>query len=467
LKIRHNQNLRYDHSGGLRNIAAPVQTGLIMAVINLLTTQWTKLRNNLLLRRLLTVLSLDILVKASAIILLPIYLRLMTQDDYGVFNYILSITYAFSILLNLGLYIPQSKLSHDYSDPTEKGKLYYSINMLLFGSCLFLVAPIYIFRLDYYAVSILFKNAIHYDRYRLWVLLLTLTSLFAYMLTNYFYTVEMIDMIKKYSFSRVIGINVISILALYFLKKRDAIVIRFISIGVVEGLLLIIFYRHYIRKWVTSLDKRLAIKCLKLGLPVMLSNVFNIIINFGDKFFLEKNVSYKTLSIYYLGFSCASVISLLSNSLQNVWLPLFFKEKDLLRNLAKTRKMVLRLVWILTGLSLVILLAVIVCLRLSIIPGNYGPIVYVLPLLLAGQIVICLALLYSNYLIYFEKTSLILWSGLAVSAVSTLLNMLLIPKWQIYGAATTLLVANSCYLVIYYFIIKYYKERHLLSKGIA
>jgi len=438
-----------------------------MAVINLLTTQWNKLRNNLLLRRLLTVLSLDILVKASAIILLPIYLHLMTQDEYGVFNYILSITYAFSILLNLGLYIPQSKLSHDYHDPVEKGKLFYTINMLLFGSCLFLVVPIYIFRLDYYAVSFLFKNAIHYDRYRLWVLLLTMTSLFAYMLTNYFYTVEMIDMIKKYSFSRVIGINVISILALYFLKKRDAIVIRFISIGVVEGLLLIIFYRHYIRKWVASLDKQLVIKCLALGLPVMLSNVFNTIINFGDKFYLEKNVGYKTLSIYYLGFSCASVISLLSNSLQNVWLPMFFKEKDLIKNLGKTKKMVLRLVWILTGLSLAIMLAVIVCLRLGIIPANYGPIVYVLPLLLAGQIVICLALLYSNYLVYFEKTSLILWSGLAISAISTLLNMTLIPRFEIYGAAATLLVANACYLVIYFFIIKYYKKRHLLSKGIA
>jgi O-antigen/teichoic acid export membrane protein len=287
------------------------------------------------------------------------------------------------------------------------------------------------------------------------------------MLTNYFYTAEMIDMIKKYSIARVIGINVVSILALYFLKKRDAIVVRFISIGAVEAILLIVFYRYYIRNWVASLDKKLLLKCLKLGLPVMLSGVFNIVINFGDKFFLEKNVPYKTLSIYYLGFSCASVISMLSNSLQNVWLPLFFKEKDLIANLGKTRKMVLRLVWILTGLSLICQIAVIVCLRLGIIPGNYGPIVYVLPLQLAGQIVVCLALLYSNYLVYFEKTSLILWSGLAVSAISTTLNMTLIPRWNIYGAATTLLIANGCYLLIYYSIIAYYKKKHLLSKMIA
>jgi O-antigen/teichoic acid export membrane protein len=79
--------------------------------------------------------------------------------------------------------------------------------------------------------------------------------------------------------------------------------------------------------------------------------------------------------------------------------------------------------------------------------------------MLAGQIVICLALLYSNYLIYFERTSLILWSGLAVSLTSTLLNMTLIPVWKVYGAATTLLVSNATYLVIYYWIVRYHKKR--------
>ncbi len=79
--------------------------------------------------------------------------------------------------------------------------------------------------------------------------------------------------------------------------------------------------------------------------------------------------------------------------------------------------------------------------------------------------IICLALLYSNYLVYFEKTSLILWSGLAVSALSTLLNMTLIPRWGIYGAAATLLVSNGSYLMIYYFIISHHKKKYLLLKG--
>src|ERR1700743_1164094 len=94
---------------------------------------WKRLKEDGPQRRLLTVLSLDIFVKASAVVLLPVYLRLMTQDEYGLFNYILSIIYAVAMLLNLGLYITRSKLYHDYPAPHERERLIASIHILLVG----------------------------------------------------------------------------------------------------------------------------------------------------------------------------------------------------------------------------------------------------------------------------------------------------------------------------------------------
>src|SRR5690242_14201543 len=114
----------------------------------------------MLLRRLLTVLSLDILVKASAVILLPLYLRLMQQEGYGVFNYILSIVYSFATVLNLGLYVPQSKIYHDYHDAASKGKLLFNINVLMAAGLLVIIVPAYLFKLDYAAIHFLFKNAV-------------------------------------------------------------------------------------------------------------------------------------------------------------------------------------------------------------------------------------------------------------------------------------------------------------------
>ncbi|MDP4128775.1 MAG: polysaccharide biosynthesis C-terminal domain-containing protein [Bacteroidota bacterium] len=427
--------------------------------ISLLVNTYVKLKKNLLLRRLLTVLSLDVLVKASSFILLPLYLRLMSQEQYGSFNYILSIVYSFSLVLNLGLYIPQSKLYHDYTNPEERGKLLYNINVILIAGLAVLVLPVYLFKLDYHAVRFLFRNSIQYNQYRLWILLMSIVALFAYMLTNYLYTAEKISVIKKYSLLRVGGINIISILALYLFRRGDAVLIRLVTISTVEFLLLLYFYSGYIRVMIPAFSRYFLTRCLRIALPIMVSAIFNIIINFGDKFFLEKYVDYKLLSIYYLAFSCVSVIGILSNSLQNVWLPIFFKEKDLNKNIGKTNKMVLRLVGILMLLSIVILVSVIIFLKLKIIPASYGEVLYVLPMLLIGQIVICLALLYGNYLTYFEKTSMVLWTGLMISAISVGLNMTLIPIWKIYGAATTSLISNICYLIVYYFIIQYYRKK--------
>jgi O-antigen/teichoic acid export membrane protein len=385
----------------------------------------------------------------------------MTQNEYGVYNYILSIVYSFSVFLNLGLFIPQSKLYHDFADPKERGFLFYNINVLLLLGIVVVVIPIYLLKFDFTIVAFLFKNPIRYGQYRIWMLLMTISSLFAYMLSNFLYTSERISVMNRYSLSRVVFVNLLSILILFVMQKQDAIAVRLAVTTAVELILLLVFYIFYIKQMSIGINLPLIRKCLRMGLPIMISSVFGMVINFGDKFFLEKNVNYQQLSIYYVAISFASIISLLSNALQNVWLPIFFKEKNLKENIRKTNKMIYRLVWILAGISVAIFLLVIVCIGINFIPRTYMQVISVLPILLAGQIIVCIALLYSNYFTYFEKTSVIFWTGLGISMLSIGLNMLIIPRWHIYGAATTILISNSCYLVIYYIFIQFFKRRHL------
>lgn len=435
-----------------------------MRLIHKIKISWLNLLDNTLFKRLITVLSLDILVKASSFLLLPVYLLLMSQENYGVFNYVLSIAYSFSVILNLGLFIPQSKLYHDFKEGSDRKIFLFNINFLLWAGLLFIVLPVYLLKLDYIAVKLLFGNPINYDKYRFWILTITITSLFSYMLTNYLYTSERIRVISRYNLCRVLVINLVSIGALYLFRDSDSVNIRLMANAGCELVLLMIFFFHYAREMMPKISSSLIMRSLKMGLPIMLANFFSIVINFGDKFFLEKKVGYSELSIYYLGIACAGVISIISASLQNVWLPIFFKEKDLEANLRKTKKLMLRLVLVLTGLSGLIMLGVYICLLWKIFPQNYFAVLKVLPLLLAGQIAVSLAVLYSNYLTYFERTTLFLWAGLGISALSILLNMVLIPKFSLYGAAFTLLVANSAYLLVYYLITTVLKNKKIATQ---
>ena len=56
---------------------------------------------------------------------------------------------------------------------------------------------------------------------------------------------------------------------------------------------------------------------MKIGFPIMISAICAIVINFGDKFLLEKRAGFVDLSVYYLAFSVANIIPLVFNTLQN------------------------------------------------------------------------------------------------------------------------------------------------------
>lgn len=423
---------------------------------------WVKNRiavytGNVLVKRLFAVLSVDILVKLSGMLLLPVYLRLMTQNEYGLYNYLISIILTFSLVLNFGLYIPISKFYHDHIDTRDRGELLFTVFVLLIVLLAGVLTPIYVFGWDYRVIKVLFKNQIGYDNYRIFILLAIVAAVCNFMLTNFFYTSERIGRLQRYNIFRIICINVLAITFLDMLRKAgDGVRVRLESVYLVEMVLFLAFLYPLIREMRARFRKEWVRPSLKLALPVMLSAIFGIVINFSDKFFLEKYTSFKDLSYYFLAVSCASVIPLIFTSFQNAWLPLFLKEKDIRRNIKKTNRLMLRLFFIFVGLSVLILIFLKVVLVLDIIQRKYEETIYILPIMLASQIAAALVPLYSNYLVYFERTYIASVLGLILCCVSFGLSILLIPRFGVYGAASVSLICNICYLGGYYLVIRSY-----------
>jgi O-antigen/teichoic acid export membrane protein len=185
------------------------------------------------------------------------------------------------------------------------------------------------------------------------------------------------------------------------------------------------------------------------------------VINFSDKFFLEKYGSFKEMSYYYLAVSCAGVIPLIFTSFQNAWLPLFLKEKDLRKNVIKTNKLIFRIFIVFAILSCCIQFFVWIVLSLGIIQRKYHEALYILPLLLTSQILAALTPLYTNYLIYFEKTHVVPITGFFICCISLGLSMIIIPLWGVYGAGIVSIASNACYFIIYYCTIKFYIQKKM------
>lgn len=425
-----------------------------MNAVRRLKARIAEYKENILVQRLLTVLGIDILVKVSGILLLPIYLLLMTQEEYGLYGYLLSIIMTFSIVLNFGLYIPLSKFYHDYQNGKKRGELLFTVFLLLVVMLIGVILPVYSFGWDYELIKILFKNPVDYKDYRGAVLLAIIVSVFSFMLSTFFFTSEKLNHLKRYNIFRIICINVITIFFLYLFRNIESVRIRLQATYITELILFLAFFYFYINEVQFKFNKKMAITGLKLALPVMVSAIFGIGINFSDKFFLEKHSSFKDLSYYYLAISLASAIPLIFASLQNAWLPLFLKEKNIQKNIATTNKLMRRMVIGFLILSILIMIFFKIMLELDIIHPKYSEAIGILPLLMISQIISSLVSLHTNYLVYFERTHIASITGFVLCIISLGLSLLLIPRYKVYGAASVSLISNIIYLGLYYFIIK-------------
>ena len=411
-------------------------------------------KNNVLVKNYAKVFSVDILVKLSSFILLPVYLKLMTQEAYGLYTYLLAIISSFSLVMNFGLYVAQSKLYQDFHEEEERGSLLYTINvMLLTFLSISLVVP-YFTGFDYQIIALLFKNKIDYSSYRNSVFLAISVSVYSFMLFNYFLTSQNIKHVQLYNILRLIFVNGIVISLLYF-YKADSVMVRLKFTYLLEFCFLLAFGPFYIKTMKKKFNKAYAKKSLTLALPVMLSAVLGLVLNFSDRFFLEKYGTFKDLAVYNVGYVLAGIIPMMFMTFQNIWLPHFFKEKNLQANKEKTFGVILKIAVFFSLLSILIIITFKLLLVFQIIDMRYGKVLYLLPILLVTQIASAITPLYSNYTILFEKTYISLLIGVPLSVVSIVVNLWLIPRYGLYGAAFSSFLVNFCYLILYYFIVAY------------
>jgi len=413
-----------------------------------------------IIKRFLQILSIDVLTKISGIILLPIYLRLMSQDEYGLFSYITSLITTASGVLIFGLYISQSKIFTDYDDVEKRGKLLYSINLFILVSHILIIVPCMIFGFDRVIISFLFKNAFNYDSYRYPMVLGIYLVNLGFMFFNFLLITDEIKKIQQYNIARLLLLNLATLVALYFIPG-DKAAIRFICFITVELIVISWFIKHYVKHMVFQFDYHLLKKALILGFPIMLNGIFGLAVNFSDKFFLEKYATFAQLSVYYLAFSIANIITFALASFQNIYFPMFLKEKNIRENVRKTKKLIKGVVLFFLSVSVMLELGSILLFKLGIIPIKYFEVVYVLPLIMLLQMVIALTSFFGYYLVYFDKTFFLIYVGFAIGVMSILTNLYFVPRFMMYGAIISSLIINTLYLSIYAFIARKYINENL------
>jgi O-antigen/teichoic acid export membrane protein len=413
---------------------------------------YNKYKQSVIINRFVNLFSIDILIKASSFILLPVYLKLMTQTEFGLFNYLVSIVGFFAQILNFGLYLAQSKIYQEL-ESDQKGAFVFTLQMTLLMLFVPSVLIIYIFHLDNYVIELLFKNPIDYATFRFPILLAIVASVYSFMLSNFLLSSEKIRQVQRYNVIRLVLLNITVLAVLFFLN--DKVNARLIATYTVELSLVVIFFYYMIKEMKPKFNKIQMYRSVKIGFPVMSAAICGVVVNFGDKFLLERHGGFVDLSVYYLAFSVGSFIPLLFNTFQNIWLPIFLKERNLEKNIARTNKMIYTLAGGYIILSIFMVVIIKIALNYNLIDKKYSGILLILPIILVSLIIDSITHLYINYITLFEKTWILPIFSVIIGIGSIISNIILIGSFGLYGAAYSSLLINLFGFIMFYCLFKF------------
>ncbi len=388
----------------------------------------------------------DLATKLLAFILIPFYTRYLIPADYGIIEVIKAFTQVLTIVCGLGLNGALVRFYFEYSEPEDRARFFGTTVFALIGSA-FLV--ILVFDLigqiwfDHFFSGIPFHP---YMRLAIWTVFLTSTSSIVLVL----YRVRQEP--GKYITFQLVQSFLGFALIIYFivewqngaLGKLQGEFVAAISVGI----LCVVLVRPYIRLYCSWPDVK---KSLKFSVPLVPHLIFWWIMDLSDRMLLQYYTTLSEVGVYALGYNMASVMMVAIAGLNNAWAPYFFSmsnrpgAKDIIAKLLLYGLCVILFV----GLVLVLVARELV---LLITTPEYYEAYRVMQVIVLAFIFTGVSTILAN-LIFYGKTShrLPLLTGLS-ACVNIGLNILLIPRFGMMGAAYATLIAMAVYACLVFIV---------------
>ena len=388
----------------------------------------------------------NIIIAAVGYLLLPVYLRLMTQEEFGEFGFIISVMSSFSLILSLSLYVPFIRnYCADETDDLMRSNLVSTVFNSLFiwliiiDLFLLLAKPLII---DIY---IGFFNISNFANEKYYLVLLSLNTggilLYCYSLLM---AKKNTRAIITFTLSRFIFVSASSLIFIYFnFFGQESVLNRLIGVFIAQLLVALVSLFIYVRPIISLRINLLLLKDqFKIALPLIPSGLIGLITVAFDRGLITEHHGLKELANYNLAMMALVPMHMVMTATQVAWAPHLFSIKDpksAMRQTIKTMKIAFLLMIISAPLlSLAIYLALIY----NFIGAEYSVVPKIIIYASIGVIALVLLQLNNNMFVYLKKTKYQFGIGLMILIINLSVNILLIPNYSFYGAAVAAGLAN-------------------------
>ena len=380
-----------------------------------------------------------LLTTGLGFVLVPIYARVLSPAEYGLFDYVtvigllVGVTVALEAAQGLMYYLAQEKDAEVSSRTISAGFWVHAVAYTAFCVVVIaLAAPI--------ARALLGAEADH------WLVVVSVLQFFAVAMVRMWSVVER-SLLRPW---RVLWISVgsaalagaLGVVGALSWGVTGLMAGQFIGQGVVAVLLVGLYRKQVFRRF----DPAIAKKLLAFSAPLVFSSVAFLLATYVDRLLVKDMLGLEALGYYGLGARVASGVTLLLVGFQSALSPLLYASLDR-PGVHQPEARIFRLFATVASAALLVLMLAADQVVLIIAGPEYEPAVPVLRLLAAA------ALIQGSY-IFFPGLYIARRTGTlaAIHCVGVVLNaglnILLIPRWELVGSGVAALIGAITIFVL-------------------
>lgn len=385
-----------------------------------------------------------VLNRFAGFVLVPIYTRLLSPADYGALDVVTTFSTMVTIFVFLGLDSAVIRFFFDTDDPAHQARVmgtgFWTVlawTGLLTTLALLFAGPL----------ARLVGNPA-YERYlRIALLTIPFTVLHSF---------QLVMLRVRFDLARYNALAIGNLIAGAGLSVTLVAILRMGVMGILLGVLCGYVLTSAIGLWLNwrtigPWSRPLLAPLLAMGLPLLPASLAYWVLGYSDRLFLSHLVAPAQIGLYAVANKLVSALALITTTFQTAWGPFSYSiaaREGALRTYAKA----------LTYYTFITLGA-------GLALGIFAPeilAIFTRPLYVAAapSVALLTYAIFANGCYYLAATGVNLakksahigWTTMVAAAVNTLLNILLIPRWGILGAATATGIGYLSSAVILYHV---------------
>lgn len=398
------------------------------------------------------------LVKAVGFLLLPVYTHFLTPDDYGIINLVNGFTQVAIFIVAFSLYSAITRFYTDYKEDNEKLKRFYGtiIVFVFISNAIFVSLGIILRNI---LISWFFAGISFYP-----VVLIALLTLIFLSLHNVHQSIlQGMQQGKKLTITNLVVFGVQVCLNLLFIG-----ILKLGAMGVLLSSLIInIGYSLYmivdLKKndlIAICIDKNILKEALSYSFPIMPHNLSTHIATFASRVFINSSGTLTSVGLYSVASQFGVVIDTVQFSVNQAFAPWFYDMTNT-GNKEKNKEIVDLSYFLIILYSLLYMGIGLFSQEILIIMTNeeYVMAWTAIPILVMAYSVKSMYYFYVNILFYYKDASKKLFiATVSGSLADILIAYILVPIYDMHGAAISFLIAKIIVVTIVVILSKRYED---------